>query len=350
MYSMREVLDERKKRILQAVTDDYISTGEPVGSRTIARRYALGISPATIRNEMADLEESGYLEQPHTSAGRIPSDKGYRFYVDSLMKAEKLARAERERIRRQLERYRREVEAVIHQAAAIMADLTQYVAIVLAPRFQNAVFKHIELVPLDAGNILVILVTSPGFVESRVVDTGRPVSLAEAERIAKFLNERLRGLELSSIGPGLLAELESELEKYRTLLEGTVDLIVRCLEGRTRERVYTEGMMNIFSHPEFRDIDKVKPLFSALSQEKALFNTLALVSGRGPIEVIIGKENPLEEMKRCSIVGAMYGISGQVIGALGVLGPTRMDYARVTGLVEFISATLTEILTETDRR
>ncbi|HHV63178.1 MAG TPA: heat-inducible transcription repressor HrcA [Firmicutes bacterium] len=343
-----EIMNERKKRILQAVTDDYISTAEPVGSRTIARRYNLGISPATIRNEMADLEESGYLEQPHTSAGRIPSDKGYRFYVDSLMQARPLSKEQQARIYRELKRRQHEIEALIQHTAKLIADLTSCAALILCPRLQDRVLKHIELIPLNEENVLVILVTSPGFVETRVVEIPHPISAEELRKVAEFLNAHLQGMIVSNIRVSLLKQLHLELVRYNSLLEGTLDLIIKTIRKSGKERVYREGTMHILEQPEFRDIEKVKPLFEFLGEDDTLIDILGNASSHGELRVVIGKEHEMAEIRDCSMISAPYGIRGNIVGILAVLGPTRMDYARIISLVEFVAGLLSDTLTEID--
>ena len=343
-------MTERKKRILQAVTDDYISTAEPVGSRTIARRYNLGISPATIRNEMADLEENGYLEQPHASAGRIPSDKGYRFYVDMIMMTKDLSPREKTGIKRELEKRRREIEGLMQYTARIMADLTQYTALIFCPRLKNNIVKHLELIPLGEADALVVLVMSPGFVETRVVDLPTPVSKEDLAQVGRYLNERLKGLTIGSIKTSLLREMQRELKRYSNILEGAMELLVRSLEADYRERVYLEGTVNLLEHPEFKEIEKAKPVLNILSEGGTLFEALVDILNRGGVKAVIGRENPQEEMKRCSLVGASYEVHGRIAGGLGLLGPTRMDYSRAMALVGFMAECLSEILTEMDSR
>jgi heat-inducible transcriptional repressor len=251
-------MDDRKKRILQAVTDDYISTAEPVGSRTIARRYDLGISPATIRNEMADLEESGYLEQPHISAGRIPSQKGYRFYVDFIMQTKGVSDEERLRIRRRLEERKRELDLVTEETARILAQLSNYAAFVLSPVSRAAVLKRLELVQVDPQLVLVILVVDPGFVRTHLVMTERQLKPEQLAYINSYLNSRLRDIPLSKIGVSLLKEIAAELKEYSNVLEATLEAVVQLLEHRQEEAVVTDGQINILEQPEFREVERLE--------------------------------------------------------------------------------------------
>src|SRR5690625_5153620 len=197
------MLDERKRRVLHALTDEYIDTAEPVGSRNLARKHRLGVSPATVRNEMADLEEAGYLRQPHTSAGRVPSDKGYRFYVDELMNEWSPGRSERIAVRREAEAVRRAMEEIIHDAARLLAAATKYTSVVAAPRLEASVFRHIELVPLEENSVLAVIVSDPGFVQHRIIEVQRAVTAQQAISIARQLNELLFGVRFGAIGADL---------------------------------------------------------------------------------------------------------------------------------------------------
>lgn len=341
----RQQMDDRKKRILQAITDDYINTAEPVGSRTIARRYNLGVSPATIRNEMADLEESGYLEQPHTSAGRIPSQKGYRFYVDFIMKVKSVSAEEKRRIRRELDERRREIDLLIEETARILAQLSRYAAFVLPPVSRAGVFKRIELVPVDDQTVLVVLIIDPGFVKTHLVVTRHRLTQRQLSHIAGFLNSRLRNLSLAGIGSGLLREIRAELDEYNSLLDAALDAVVRSLETRPEDQVCTNGQVNILEQPEFRDVSKAKAILELLAEDEAVYSLLAETVSARNLRVVIGQESAVPGMNACSMVSAPYEVCGVPVGALGVLGPTRMHYSHVVALVEILAENLGDILT-----
>lgn len=338
-------MDERKKRILEAVTDDYISTAEPVGSRAIARRYNLGISPATIRNEMADLEESGYLEQPHTSAGRIPSQKGYRFYVDFIMKTKGISAEERQRIRRELEEKKREVGLLIEETARILAQLSRYAAFVLSPVSGAGVFKRLELIPVEEHAVLVVLIMDPGFVRTHLVVTAHRLTRPQLANIAGFLNSRLRNLPLSGIGASVLRDVKVELDEYNSFLDAALDAVARCLETRREEQVYTDGQVHILEQPEFRDVAKAKAVLELLGEDEAVYELLAGTVSAREVRVVIGQESALPGMSSCSMVSAPYEVCGVPVGALGVLGPTRMHYSRLVALVEIVAQNLSDVLT-----
>ncbi len=341
----RESMDERKMRILEAVTDDYISTAEPVGSRAIARRYNLGISPATIRNEMADLEESGYLEQPHTSAGRIPSQKGYRFYVDFIMKAKGISSEERQRIQHELEKKRREVDLLIEETAHILAQLSRYAAFVLSPMCKAGAFKRLELIPVDDRAVLVVLIVDPGLVKTHLVATARQLARSHLDSIASFLNSRLRNVPLSKMGSSLLRDVKAELDEYGTFLDAALDAVARSLEPSREEQVYTDGQMYILEQPEFRDVAKARAVLELLGEEDAVYELLASTVDARDLRVVIGRESAIPGMSDCSMVSAPYEVCGVPMGALGVLGPTRMHYSRVVALVEIVAESLGDVLT-----
>lgn len=337
-------MDPRKMRILQAVTDDYISTAEPVGSRTIARKYALGVSPATIRNEMSDLEELGYLEQPHTSSGRVPSDKGYRFYVDVLMDPVELPPETREQLREEVLAKHRATEQTIHRAARLLAMLTRYTAVVMAPSPSDTAVRRLHLTPLDDCHILAVLVTEPGFVENHVIEVPSPMDEQELDLLAQQLNEVLRGKTLRDVTRGFLSSLKEEL-RSRRMYEETVELLVNSLKSGGEERVYLEGALNLFEQPEFRDVERAKVILGFLEQEDAVRSMLSEYVRRPGMHVTIGHEHGRAEMRECSMVTATYQAGDTVMGTIGVVGPTRMNYAQAVAAVEALAETLTEALT-----
>ncbi|HYH05298.1 MAG TPA: heat-inducible transcriptional repressor HrcA [Bacillota bacterium] len=344
-------LDKRKKLILKVVTDDYIESAEPVGSRTIARKYELGLSPATIRNEMADLEENGYLEQPHTSAGRIPSEMGYRYYVDTLMSLQKLSKQEIESIHLELEKHHHQVETIIHQTSKILVQMTQYPSLILSPHFQSALFRHIQLIRLASNTVLVLIVTDTGYVENKVIEFEGDISDNDLDRISFLLNQKLRGLNLQDIRSSLLNEIRSELSFHEEFFNEALKLLLKIANHTpgSKERVHLDGATKILDQPEFSDLKKFKPLMDILEEEDKLYNLLSLHTDRGP-QVKIGHENENLGIKDCSVVTASYEIAGRPVGVIGVLGPTRMEYAKVLPVVEYTAGILSELLTQIFKR
>ncbi|MHB9144125.1 MAG: heat-inducible transcriptional repressor HrcA [Symbiobacteriia bacterium] len=342
-------MDARKERILQAIIDDYVATAEPVGSRTLARKYRLGVSPATIRNEMADLEEQGYLEQPHTSAGRIPSDKGYRYYVDSLMESKDLSPAEQERITAVFSRRLTEVDHVVRETAKLLSETTQYSTLVTGPRTAQTLLRGARLVPLADNKALLILVTEAGFVEDQIVDMPVEVTLMELQRISGLLDQTLRGQSLYSLSRDALSILHHELDCYRALLAQTLEFLTDQGQPLEGDRVYIGGASRILAQPEFHDIGKVKRLMDLLEEEQVVHDIL---TGAGPAEsrvaITIGEEIRYREMADCSLVTATYRVGDQTVGRIGVLGPKRMEYAKVVSLVDNITQRLSAKLSRGD--
>lgn len=345
---MAAEMDQRKKQILKVITDDYIISAEPVGSRTIARKHNLGLSPATIRNEMADLEESGYLEQPHTSAGRVPSEQGYRYYVDALMSLQKLSPQEMDLIYHDLEQHRQGIEAVIHQTSKLLVQMTRYPALVLSPHTEAAVFRHLQLVRLTEQTVLVLVVTDTGFVENKVIELQVPLSDRELDRISNLLNQRLRGLNLKDLRSAVVKEIRAELVIHEEFLNEALKLLLQAISNHSQERVVIDGAAKILEQPEFADVQRIKPIMRVLEEEQRLYKMLTATTKSGS-QVKIGRENQEAGIAECSVVTANYQIAGQIVGVIGVLGPTRMEYGRVMPIVEYTAAILSELLTKLSR-
>lgn len=335
-------MDERKNRVLQAIISDYVATAEPVGSRTIARKYRLGVSPATIRNEMADLEELGYIEQPHTSAGRVPSDRGYRYYVDCLMEVQQLEPAEQEKIRHAFERRVREVESLARETARLLSETTHLTSVIEGPQLGRAAFKEIHLVPMSRDRALLVYMTDTGFVENTLVDLPVEITMLELQRVGALLSEHLRGISVEQLNRGTLQELHRELRRYGSLLEQALEFLQASMQPGERQRIWLSGATNLLSQPEFRDVDKARLLLGVLEQEPVVSDALA---GAGEqVAVQIGEEIKIREMQDCSIITATYRAGDKVIGRIGVIGPKRMDYGKVIGLVNQITERMSETL------
>lgn len=337
------MLNERKMMVLKAIVDDYIVSAEPVGSRTIARRYNLGVSPATIRNEMADLEETGYIIQPHTSAGRIPSDKGYRFYVDVIMEPSPIPDHERNGIRNRVSSHRQEIDLLIQETSRLLALMTNYIAVVLSPRVHRCTIEHIQLISLDESRILVILVLYPGIVQNRIVRVQTKYDPVTLHRISRQLTAKLQGISYPNIGTGLIREIISE---FNEIGGAVLDIIINELSDSKNEQIYLNGTIQIFEQPEFKDIERAKGLLSLLEEKEEVSSLISNLSNVTGIRITIGHENPRTEIQECSVITSPYCIGGEVIGAIGVIGPTRMEYARVYSIVELLANSLSEVLTE----
>ena len=333
-------LDNRKKRILQAIIKDYIFTAEPVGSRTIARKYGMGVSPATIRNEMADLEEMGFLEQPHTSAGRIPSERGYRYYVDCLMQKEKLSFDEEDLIQREYRSKIDDVGQVIHVTGQLLSQLTSYTAVVQKPKIGFSSFKNIQLLGMDKERAMLVAVMDNGIVQHRMIEVPGSITGNDLAAISAVLNAKLSGFTMESIKNTLIKEIYIELASYRRTLDLVLDVLRYSLASDNDDKIYLGGLFNILNQPEFQNVEKLKTLLGLLEQEDLLSNLMAADLSNSGVTVRIGGEISYQGMQDCSMVMAIYGVKGQPIGSLGVLGPTRMDYSKVISVVEYMTRKL----------
>lgn len=337
-------LDERKLRILRTIIDDYILTAAPVGSRTISKRSELGLSSATIRNEMSDLEEMGFLEQPHTSAGRIPSEKAYRFYVDSMMKGSNLTEEEVKRIRSHFSRRLDETEEVVAHTARLLSDITDYTAMIMSPEMQEITVKHIQLVPVTQGRALAVIVTDAGLVRDAFINVPPACDARDLERFSNMLTNRLKNRPLHTAVETLLSEVGNELSEHREFLSSVADAIVRDISREASRGVILGGATNLLKHPEYNDIGKASNMLAVLETKETLYKILSRAA-QMEFTITIGSENEVEEMQSSSIVTATYKIAGKPVGSFGVIGPTRMDYGRVVSILSCMGRSLSEVLT-----
>lgn len=338
-------LDERKRHILKALINDYIITAEPVGSRTIAKRYDLGISSATIRNEMADLEDMGYLAQPHTSAGRIPSDKGYRVYVDHLMGGEELSRREIEIIRDSIYSLAAgEIERVIKDASKLLSALTNYTALVMTPQSNKSAVKHIQLIGMESTIVMAIVVTNLGIVRNAMIRLSKPITGDKLNMINNILNDKLRGLTVEDINLNVISDVQRDMTGYNEILNDIIPVLTESLNYVENSEVHLEGSSNIFNFPEYNAIDRAKSFLSVLDKKDFLYKLLSTEGGS--LKITIGHENEYDEISDCSLITAVYRIGDSVAGSIGVIGPTRMYYSRVLGVLKYVTQYLNEILTD----
>ena len=328
------MLTDRQKMILQILVDDYIRSAEPVGSRTISKRPDIKISPATIRNEMADLEEQGFLEQPHTSAGRIPSQKGYRFYVDHLMTPSQMVEgAEVDSLRSYLLKQIDQMEQVVQQTTSI----------VLGPQVNVAKLRHIQLLPLQENLAVAIIVTDTGHVENRTVTIPEGIAPESVQNYVELLNRKLVGQPLHRLKDALRTEIADELRRYSEQFDNAMALFDQMVSVKDEQaKVYLGGTTMILNQPEFRDVEKLKPILDMFEQSQNIMRLLEGTQGPG-VHVRIGGENTMDTVRDCSLITASYAIDGNPIGTIGVLGPTRMEYGRVIGVLQLISNVLTNV-------
>lgn len=336
-------LDERKTKILQAVIRNYLETGEPVGSRTISKYTDLNLSSATIRNEMADLEEMGYILQPHTSAGRIPSDKGYRFYVDAMM-----AQKEREvvEMKEMLLERQDKMETLLKQVAKVVAQNTQYAAMISAPNTHRNKVKFIQLSRVDQGQILAVIVVEGNVIKNNILSVTEELSDETLLKLNILLNTHLNGLSIEEISLGLISAMKQQAGIHSDIVSEVIDAVAEAIKAEEDLEIYTSGTNNIFRYPELSENNRASELINTF-EEKQLLGSLVQETlsdeGNTGIQVYIGDETPVQTMKDCSVVTATYELGGGMKGTIGIIGPKRMDYDKVIGTLRTIQSKLDEL-------
>jgi heat-inducible transcriptional repressor len=341
---MKDNLTGRDRKILQAVIMDYIQTGEPVGSRTISKKYKMDLSPATIRNVMSDLEDMGFLIQPHASAGRIPTDHAFRYYVDSILQIRKLSRFDQGRIDQSFHNESLDKNELMKKASSLLSLLSKQAGVVLAPRFVSNVFKHIEFISLRENKILVIIVSQTGDVQNKIIDSDEQMVQDDLEKYGRYLTEFMGGLTLGEAKKKIVEEMNKEKVLFDKLAYRALQLSQKALQGEEEGDLYIEGQTNIIQSPEFTDLSKMRDLLLAFEQKTKLVRLLDKVLSTHGIQIFIGSENELNEMKGCSIVAAPYTRDNFTLGTLGVIGPTRMDYSRIIPIVDYTADLVGKIL------
>lgn len=340
-------LDERKRKILVAIIKNYLETGEPVGSRTISKYTDLNLSSATIRNEMADLEEMGYIIQPHTSAGRIPSDKGYRFYVDSLLEEKEKENAEMKEFL--IERVDK-VEVMLQQLVRLLAVNTNYATMITSPKYNKNKVKFIQLSKVDEGKLLIVVVVEGNIVKNTIVDIDEELDEETMLKLNMLCNTMLNGLSLSEINLGIISKLKEQAGSHGGIVANVLDAVAEAISIEDDLEIYTSGTTNIFKYPELSDQQKASELICALEEKDALSNLvndfLDKEDNHG-IQVYIGSEMPVQTMKDCSVVTATYELEEGIQGTIGIIGPKRMDYERVMGTLKTLMAQLDNIFKKT---
>jgi heat-inducible transcriptional repressor len=345
--STRPSPDLRRQAVLSTIIHDHLLTGEAIGSHTIAERFAhaTGWSSATIRNVMGELEESGFLEQPHTSAGRIPTDRGYRYYVDNIMGGTRLSRADLKAIEEigVFEEVTVRPDRLMERASHVLSELSTNIGIVVWPSLTENGLQHISFLNLPDNRILVALVSSSNIVQDKVIRLGEPFSQEELDRTARYLNTEFRGKSLRTIRAEIVKRMKKEKALYDKLLRNAILLCERSLEGEESAagEVYIDGAFNILTKPEFANREKLRELFETLEEKSRLVKILNECLAGEPIgrnvKVMIGDENVAPSMKRCAVITASYRLGGDISGTLGVVGPTRIEYARMMAVVNYLA-------------
>lgn len=338
------MLNERKKKILQIIIEDYISSAEPVGSRTIARKYDLGLSPATIRNEMSDLELLGYLEQPHTSAGRIPSAQAYRFYVDALIEPGTLTDNDMALIDGWYNERRRNIDDIFQSTAKILSRMTQNVSMVLTNQQTNANFCYLKFLPLDSQHAILCIVADDGSIDTNVVDIPLGMSSEEMDYLAGKMSKLLEDRNLSDISVEILQNVHTDVVEDKLIFSSLLQAVRKMTGRRQEQKVFLGGTKQLLNQPEFRDVERVRNLLGILEEEKVLKDLLQGGEDSG-LKVTIGSENKFTGIQDCSMVQATYRLNGQIVGTtMAVLGPTRMEYGKVISVMDYLHKYLKTIL------
>lgn len=336
-------LDERKTKILNAIIRNYLDTGEPVGSRTISKYSDLNLSSATIRNEMSDLEELGYILQPHTSAGRIPSDKGYRFYVDNLI-AEK--NREVTEMKEFMIEHTERMEHVLQQVAKVLATNTNYTAMITAPSYQQNKVKFLQLSQVDEEQLLAVIVTEGNMVKNKMISTREALDNETLLKLNILLNSSLNGLSADQINLATIARLKEQAGIHSNIVSDVLDALAGAFEEDEELQVYTSGTTNILKYPELSDSQKASDLLNAFEEKQQLLSLVneTLASGEQTgIQVYIGDESPIQNMKDCSVVTATYQIGDGMQGTIGIIGPKRMDYENVMDNLKTLKSQLDSV-------
>ncbi len=353
MNNKFEMADKRGRELLTLIIQNHLALGEPVGSRTISKLSSEGLSPATIRNIMSDLEDAGFLEQPHTSAGRVPTDQGYRFYVDNILGQTQISQDDEDMIQREmLGDSLPGADQIMSRASHLLSQLSHSVGIVISPNINRDVVKHIEFVRISDGRILVITISRAGLVQDRLVRVAEDFSQDELDHTSKYLNVHFTGKTLSAIHEELVRRMTEEKALYDRLLQNAILLCHRGLsrDGDSDPEVFVEGASNILANPEFADLERLRELFLVFEEKRRLVTLLnecmTFEQEQSAVSIRIGSENNMPSLRRCSVVTASFRYGNQMSGHLGIVGPLRMEYARTINVVSYVARTLERVLTE----
>lgn len=333
-------LSERSLYLFKALVEHFIEDGQPVGSRTLARDTKLDLSPATIRNIMADLEDMGLLQSPHTSAGRVPTVKGYRLFVDSLLRANNLDKGEVARIARELEA-EINVQMLMEKTSNMLSDITKLASVVMLPRSRQGALRQIEFVSLTDNRVLVILVMNDREIQNRIIHTARKFSPSELQQASNYLNAICAGKDLPAIKTDLVQEMQQVKDNVNELMQSAIEMAQQAFsQNPHRDDYVLAGQTNLMGFAELSDVEKLKKLFESFNQKRDLLHLLEQAIGARGVQIFIGEESGYEVLDNCSIVTSPYEADGQILGVLGVIGPTRMHYERVIPIVDITAKML----------
>lgn len=339
------ILNERKINILNAIINDYIATAEPIGSRTIAKKYDLGISSATIRNEMSDLEDLGLILQPHASSGRIPTDKGYRLYVDSLMQCRDLTEDEITYLREVIVSNISQIDYLMKETAKAISILTNYTTIVSEPQAKRTKIKHMQIVPFDENAVVLVIVTDAKSVKNITIPVPESSNITLLNKVSEQLNKHLAGEYIDSLTAAVIESLLKKFKGNENIVIPIFNAVIKEFQGEDNLEIYTSGAKNILGFPEFSDIERAKEIFQALEEKQMLITLLNSGSDYSDtVEIVIGDENSIAQMKNCSIIRANYRIGDSTSGGIGIIGPTRMNYSQAVSVLNGIVTKINSVI------
>lgn len=341
---MADILNERSQNILEAIVKDYIASAEPVGSRAITRRHDFNLSPASVRNVMADLEEMGLLCSPHTSAGRIPTEKGFQYYIDSLLQVRDLSGKEKQRLRKNYRFTGMKMEDIMQEVGRILSGLSKYAGLVMVPKFASTVFRQIEFVRLSYGRLLVIYVSETGLVQNKVIKADPGLDQRQLEQISNYLNRELNGLTIHQVREKLKKEMQEDETLYDQLRKKALCLSSAALQDEVEDQLFVAGTSLMLEQPEFSSPEQMRRLIQTLESKKILIELLDRSQSAQGVQIFIGSESNHIDLQGCSLISANFSNSKGAIGALGVIGPMRMDYSQVIPIVDFTAQLVSRVL------
>jgi heat-inducible transcriptional repressor len=341
---MAEPLTDRSRTILEAIIEEHIATAQPVGSRVITRKKGINLSPASVRNVMADLEDLGFLVSPHTSAGRIPTEKGYRYYIDALLRIDRLNRQQKQEIAQHYRNRGLQMAELLREASRSLSSLAHYTGLVMVPRIKSTVFRHIEFVKLSSHKVLAVFITQSGLVQNRLIETEEDLSPKDLEQITNYLNRTMTGMSIREAQASILAEMAREKALYDQLLQRAFQLSQVALDDAASGDVIIEGTSHLLEQPEFNDLERMKRIFRTFEQKSILIELLDSGLQAKGVQVIIGSETEYSELAGCSLITAAYSGKSGNLGALGVIGPSRMRYSSIIPIVDYTATLISRML------
>ncbi len=341
---MAKILPDRSQKILEAIIEEYIATAQPVGSKSLTRNHGIKLSPASVRNVMAELEELGYLVSPHTSAGRIPTEKGYRFYVDTLLQVNDLNSLQKDQIESQYRQHGLQMSDMLREASRTLSTISRYTGLVMVPRLKVTIFRHIEFVRLSPRQILAVFVTQSGLVQNKLVEIDEELTSRDLEQITNYLNHTMTGLSIQEVRARIVTEMTQEKALYDHLLRRAFALSSAALVDESTGDIIIEGTSYFLEQPEFSDLKCMKRIVQTFEQKSILIDLLDRGLDAVGVQVIIGSETKYSELADCSLITAAYSGKRGTLGTLGIIGPNRMPYSTIIPIVEYTASLISNLL------